>query len=344
MKTIATSSAVMCLGPKSGGALEVCQLPRKKPGKDEIEVALEAAAVNPIDVGRSQGYGHRLLLLLGAAKFPLVLGNDFAGTVTAGGAQASAFNIGDRVYGVKAPSARGTHACHVVVKAAHARLAPAGRDLRELAALPYSFVTMWLAAHGAGLTRENAAGKKVLVHGAGGGLGILALQALSKWGATVTAMTWPSAFAACLKAGAVETVDATARPFSMLSRSFDATLNFATWDDDLALLGCLREGALGHATTVHPLLRNFDDLGRLAGALKTLQQRKRGRAALPAGARNYAWTVFRPDKNALAELDRLVGQEGLSLPIGLRAPLAQAGEAFDHVKNGRPGRALILPS
>jgi NADPH:quinone reductase-like Zn-dependent oxidoreductase len=230
-----------------------------------------------------------------------------------------------------------------VVKVAHARLAPTGWDLRDLAVIPYSFVTMWLAARGAGLTRENAAGKRVLVHGAGGGLGILALQALSKWGASVTAMTWPSAFGACRQAGAVETVDATAKPFSMLSRSFDATLNFATWDDDLALLGCLREGALGHATTVHPLLRNFDDHGWLAGALKTFQQRKRGHAALPPGSKNYAWTVFRPDEHALAELDRLVGQAGFGLQIGLRVPLAQAGEAFGHVKNGRPGRALILP-
>ena len=54
----------------------------------------------------------------------------------------------------------GRHACHVVVKAAHALSAPASRDLQELAALPYSFITMWLAVHGAGLTRQNAPGRK----------------------------------------------------------------------------------------------------------------------------------------------------------------------------------------
>jgi NADPH:quinone reductase-like Zn-dependent oxidoreductase len=125
----------------------------------------------------------------GASQFSMTLGNDFAGVVAdVGSGRASGFAIGERVYGVKPPSKDGTHASHVLVKAAHASKAPANRELQELAALPYSFVTMWLAAAGAGITRQNAGGKKVLVHGAAGGLGMLALQTLSHWGAQATAM------------------------------------------------------------------------------------------------------------------------------------------------------------
>jgi NADPH:quinone reductase-like Zn-dependent oxidoreductase len=40
---------------------------------------VEAAAVNPIDVRRADGYGRRLLSLMKASEFPLVLGNDFSG-------------------------------------------------------------------------------------------------------------------------------------------------------------------------------------------------------------------------------------------------------------------------
>ena len=69
---------------------------RQRPAADEIGVAVEAAAVNPIDVKRSKGYGRRLLSLRRAAKFPLVLGNDFAGTVTAAGAAVSAFKLAMR--------------------------------------------------------------------------------------------------------------------------------------------------------------------------------------------------------------------------------------------------------
>ena len=259
----------------------VRQVTRRRPAANEVEVAVAAASVNPIDVRRSEGYGRRLLSLLGAGTFPLVLGNDLAGTITAVGAGVSTFKTGDRVYGVKPASAEGTHASHVLVKAAHVLPAPEGRDLHALAAIPYSFVTMWLAIRGAGLTRENAAGKNVLVHGAAGGLGTLATQMLSQWGARVTAIARPSTFDACMEAGAAEVVERTEKPFTSPGRTFDATLNFATWDDDLALLGCLRDGALGHATTVHPMLRNFDRLGWVRGALRTLSKREVAGARCP---------------------------------------------------------------
>ena len=101
----------------------------------------------------------------------MTLGNDFAGVVAVvGSGRASGFAIGERVYGVKPPSRDGTHASHVLVKAAHASKAPANRELQDLAALPYSFVTMWLAVAGAGVPRKNAAGKEILVHGAAGWL------------------------------------------------------------------------------------------------------------------------------------------------------------------------------
>jgi len=171
---------VLCLGPDAGGGFEVREAPRRRPAPDEIEVAVEAASVNPIDVRRAEGYGRRLLSLMGAARFPMTLGNDFAGTIVTAGARAG-FAVGDRVYGVKPVSRNGSHSSHVVVKAATARKAPRDRDLQELAALPYSFVTMWLATQAAGLTRQSAPAKSVLVHGAAGGLGRLALQTLSAW-------------------------------------------------------------------------------------------------------------------------------------------------------------------
>ncbi|MGO9423231.1 alcohol dehydrogenase catalytic domain-containing protein [Roseiarcus sp.] len=109
----------MCLGPEGGGGFDIREVPRRGPGPDEIEIAVEAASVNPIDVRRAAGYGRRLLSLMGASRFPMTLGNDFAGAVaTVGSGRASGFAIGERVYGVKPPSRDGTHASHVLVKAA----------------------------------------------------------------------------------------------------------------------------------------------------------------------------------------------------------------------------------
>ena len=339
-----TSLALQCLGPGHADRMVVRPVPLTDPRPDEIQVAVEAAAVNPIDVRRADGYGRRLLSLMKASEFPLVLGNDFSGTVTAVGTKVSDFKAGDKVFGVKATSSQGTHASRVLVKANFAALVPSGRDLAALAALPYSFVTMWLAVTGAGLTRDNASGKAVLVHGAAGGLGTLAVQLLALWGATMTAIAWPSAAAACREAGASEVVDATKEPFASLGAAFDATLNFATWDDDFTMMGCLRKGALGHATTVHPLLANFDNLGWVCGGLASLKAKRRHAAALPKGTKRYSWTLFRPNVQGFAELCRGLKEDRFHLPIGVRVPLGEAAVAFDHVRNGRPGRALLLPA
>ena len=112
-------------------------------------------------------------------------------------------------------------------------------------------------------------------------------------------------------------VDSSSKPFATLSRTFDATLNFATGDDDLALIGALRDSALGHATTVHPLLANFDELGWVRGALKTLSDKRRHRAALPKNGR-YVWTVFKPEAPARQELRELVSSGALDYPSPFR--------------------------
>ena len=181
------------------------------------------------------------------------------------------------------------------------------------------------------------------MHGATGGLGTLALQTLSAWGARVTAIAKASNFSACREAGAVEVVDRTQNPFAGLRRAFDATLNFAAWNDEAALLSCLREGALGHATTVHPLLQNFDEAGWVSGAIRTLNQKREMRKRLPKGARNYAWVLFRPEPEALSEMARLAELGRLSLPIGMRTPLREVAAAFAHVGRRLAGRTLLIP-
>ena len=69
----------------------------------------------------------------------------------------------------------------------------------------------------------------------------------------------------------------------------------------------------------------------------------RGESVRPPDPRNYVWTLFRPDATALSELASLIEQQRLSLPIAIRKPLDQADEAFEHIRKGRPGRALLTP-
>ncbi len=336
--------ALSCKDPATS-KLTVVEFARTPPKPDEVEVCVKAASVNPIDVHRASGYGRKLLSLLGAGKFPMVLGNDFAGTISAVGNNVNSFKIGDRVFGARKPSRNGTHASHITLKADPATITkvPDGHALKSIAALPYCFTTMWLAVREAGLTKRNAKDKKILVHGAAGGLGSLALQMLSDWGGDVTAIAYPAAHETCLSLGATHTIDLTSTPFSELNRSFDATLNFATWDHDLQLLGCLKKGAMGHATTVHPMVRTFDENGLIGGAAKTLWRKRSHQNALPSGVDKYSWTIFQPNRYTLTELTRLLKLDRAKLEIGLEVPLQDGEKAFDHIRKGQAGRAIIVP-
>jgi NADPH:quinone reductase-like Zn-dependent oxidoreductase len=309
-------------------------------GRGEIVVRVKAASVNPIDARRRAGYGRRLLSLTGAARLPLVLGNDFAGVVCAVGRGVTAFREGDAVFGAKPPSRAGSHATHVVVDANLALHQPPGMTAEQLAALPYNFLTVARAMAGAGITRSGVSGREVLVHGASGGLGLTALRLLHAMGAQVTAIGGGRRHH-CRQAGAASVLDRRTTPLRALPRKFAATLNFANWDDEAALLGLLAPGALGHATTVHPLLGQFDRNGLAGGLAAAWLEKRRMAALLPAGAR-YAWTVFRPDRAALEHLGDFAPL--LQLPTELvRFPLAHAAQAHAHVEEHRQGRAILLP-
>jgi len=337
---------LVCTQPATSPRLEVRTRPLTRPGAGRVLVRVQATSVNPIDAKRAAGYGRRLLRLKGAATFPLVLGNDLAGTVEAVGTGVSEFVPGQRVFGlVITGSAGGAHASHVAVPHEQLRAAPAGVDLETLAVLPYSFTTMWLALRSVGLAAGNAAGVRVLINGASGALGQLALQMLCGWGSHVTAICGPGGREKCLALGAQLAVARGAASIAALPADFDVVLNFGAWDDEIELASRLGPDALGQATTVHPLLGNFDRLGWVRGALASRRDRSRVHSAIARRAprARYGWTLFKFEREALDLLHARVCDRTISLPLGIKAPFAGADAAFAHVASGRSGRALLLP-
>jgi NADPH:quinone reductase-like Zn-dependent oxidoreductase len=318
-------------------------MPVPRPRQGEVVVRVEASAVNPIDVKRAGGYGQRLLGLKGAGKFPLVLGNDIAGVVESIGKGVTAWRPGDRVVGLVPTGKGGAHATHVAVDSRWLRPGVDGHEATALAVFPYTFTTLWQAFRKAGINEHNARNLEVLVHGASGGLGQLAIQLLVRWGAAVTAVCSTPNVDTCRNLGAATVLDRRRQRLSDLPQRYDASLNFGAWQDDERLIGRLKQGALGYATTVHPLLDNFDTYGWLAGAWRTRQDLRRGNALAAAKGARYGWVTFKPEAEALDVLCRLLEDGALVLPVGISVPLSEARRAFDHVASQRPGRAILLP-
>lgn len=316
------------------------------PAPHEVQLRVIATSINPIDVKRATGYGCRLLSLKKAGTFPLVLGNDVVGEIEAVGAQVKGLTVGERVIGLRPTGGRsGTHVSRLHLAAVQLRPLPPDCDPVASATLPYSYTTVWLALTGAGLSPDNAQGRQVLVHGASGALGQLALRILHAWGAQVTAICRGVDASICRALGAHTVVDRTQAHWRALDARFDASLNFATWEDERWLLQRLRPGALGHATTVHPLLGHIDQQGWLRGAWQVWRDLRAHRALARQTADpqcRYAWTVFRPDAGALDALVADLHTQPWGLPVCLSVPLAKGQQAFDHMVLGATGRAVLL--
>ncbi|MEV6981127.1 NADP-dependent oxidoreductase [Sphaerisporangium sp. NPDC051017] len=156
------------------------ELPVPEPGSGQVQVAIEAAATNPLDMGIASGG----LAALGEYRFPLTLGMDGAGTVTAIGDGVTKFRVGDRVFGQfwSRPLQFGTFAEVSVVQAvpAFGALAAIPDELPShvAAALPTSGMT----ALGAIDHMQVPEGGTLLIIGATGGVGTFAVQAAAARG------------------------------------------------------------------------------------------------------------------------------------------------------------------
>ncbi|MEJ2688466.1 MAG: NADP-dependent oxidoreductase [Deltaproteobacteria bacterium] len=194
------------------------EAPRPEIGDDEVLVRVWAAGVNPVDWKVRQGYlseflGHHL---------PLIPGWDFAGLVDLVGAEVRTLQPGDRVYGLADLSRDGSYAEYIAVKASSVAPMPASLCFEEAAAVPLTALTAWQALFDqAGL----AAGQKVLVHGAAGGVGHFAVQFANWCGAHVVGTASGRHRKFLDRIGVHEVIDYTAERFEERVREVDVVLD-----------------------------------------------------------------------------------------------------------------------
>lgn len=143
------------------------------PGDGEIRIAVRASGVNFADVMA------RLGLYPDAPKPPVVVGYEVAGLVDAVGPGVTDYHTGDRVL---AMTRFGGYSDRVVVPATFAFPIPESIDDPAAAAIPVNYLTAFLALY---RMANLMVGETVLVHGAGGGVGIAATQLARRRGATV---------------------------------------------------------------------------------------------------------------------------------------------------------------
>lgn len=164
-----------------GSPATMVDLPDPEPAGGEIVVRVAASSINGFDLSVAKG----VLKGMMEHRFPVVLGKDFAGTVEATGSGVNEFNVGDAVFGVvmKSELGDGGFGERVATPAAFAAKIPTGVDIATAGALGL----VATAAHDAVEAVAPQPGDTVLVSGATGGVGVIAMQLLKTRGARVIA-------------------------------------------------------------------------------------------------------------------------------------------------------------
>jgi NADPH:quinone reductase-like Zn-dependent oxidoreductase len=232
-----TDTMVAVSQDRLGGpdVLKLVRLPIPEPGVSQILVRVRAASVNPID-GANRETGAFV------GEPPFVLGWDVSGTVEAVGPGVTLYAPGDDVFGLLPfPEGHGAYAEYVVGPTRLFVARPDRLDHVQAAAIPMVGLTAWQALVD---TAGVGAGSRVLINGAAGGIGHLAVQIAKARGAHVTALASAADLDFVRSLGADEAIDYTAADFTKQAPDQDVVLDVVGGDYPARALDVLRPGGI----------------------------------------------------------------------------------------------------
>lgn len=160
--------------------------PKPEPQEGEVLVRIKAAGVNPVDYKIRQGIRRFL-----PYNFPSILGWDMAGIIEELGFAARRFEIGEEVfaYARRPVVEKGTYAEYIAIPESYICKKPKNLSFEEAASVPLAGLTAYQALHYKGNIKQN---QWVLILGASGGVGTMAVQLAKITGAKVAALAGSS--------------------------------------------------------------------------------------------------------------------------------------------------------
>lgn len=311
--------------------LKLVSLPTPEPGISEILVRVHAASVNPID-GANRETGAFV------GEPPFVLGWDVCGRVEAVGPGVTLYKPGDVVFGLLPfPQAHGAYAEYVVGPTRAFVPKPDRLSHVEAAAIPMVGLTAWQALVD---TARVGEGSRVLIIGAAGGIGHLAVQIAKARGAYVTALASAADLDFVRSLGADEAIDYKEKDFTEAVRDQDVVLDVVGGDYPARGLDVLRPGGILVSTqppTLAPLAGTAAERGlRLAGIIVEADQVGMSALADLAAAGKLVPTIAATFPLAEAAAASAMGDLAAT---GGRFPLEEGG-ASESGKRG-PGKVVI---
>jgi NADPH:quinone reductase-like Zn-dependent oxidoreductase len=294
--------------------LEVTEVNRPTPLPSEIVVRVQAIGLNPVEAIVRAG----LFPLIGQP--PFILGWDVSGVVEEVVPGVNRFRPGDEVFGMPFfPRAANAYAEYVAAPSRQFARKPATIDHVHAAALPLAGLTAWQSLID---IADLKAGQRILVHGAAGGVGHLAVQIAKSRGAYVigTASAGKHEFVRSL--GADEMIDYRAVDFAEQVRDVDVVFEVIGGDYAMRSVQVLKPGGL--------LITAVE---RSNAALAT---------AVEKAGRRFAGITVEPDQVGLEAMARLVDAGRLKVHVDRAFPMTEISAAHTLLESGHLKGKLVL--
>src|SRR3989454_1500053 len=313
----------------SPDVLEMKEL--EKPAPDDVRgvlVEIYASSVNAADKYEIRGppsFILRLALFRSGVRRPKEhgVGSDIAGRVEAVSNNVTQFKPGDEVYGV----CNGAYAEYATAKESRIALKPTNRSFEEAAAVPIAGLTALQALRDKGGIQP---GQKVLINGAGGGVGTFAVQIAKSFGAEVTAVTSTQNLELVRSLGADHVIDYTKEDFSKNGQRYDlicdiaAARSIGSYKRALVPKGTLV--VVGARDKILARLVYFAVLGRL----------------IPKGGRKLRFFIAKANQKDMNTLKELIDTGKVKSVIDSRYSLAKTSEAMRLLHEGQARGKIII--
>jgi NADPH:quinone reductase-like Zn-dependent oxidoreductase len=313
--------AVVCTkyGPPEG--LQLQEVEKPTPKEDEALVRVHAASVNAADVEILRG--------MWAARFggPLrpqhkIPGSDIAGTVEAVGGNVKQLQPGDEIWGdLSSPYGYGTFAEYVCVSESALTLKPTSMTFEEASAYPQSALISLQTLRDKGRIQP---GQKVLINGAGGGMGTFAVQLAKYFGAEVTGVDSARKLEMLRSIGADQVIDYTQEDFTESGQTYDVIFDVVGKSSFPGSIRSLNQNG-------RYLLANFGPSQMVRGRWTSMTTSKR----VIAGTASYS-------TENLIFLRELIEAGKIKSVIDRRYPLEQIPEAHRYVETGQKKGHVVI--
>lgn len=314
---------------------------------NDLLIRVYASSINPLDIAMSRGYGRVALTLaniiadtgidrLTYDRLPLTLGRDFVGEVVDFGSNVNKFKHGAVVWGTVPPYyGGGSHGDYVVTNQSCVWFSPKNISPIEATSIPYVGTTAWSALTTfACLNPRDYLRKRVLVLGAGGGVGSIAIQLLSNWEADITVtcsktlIPWLQSLSEIKEAIDYEYFsDYLTQQMKRFDLILDASSPQASFENYKLLRNYLKQSLfpVRYLTLTSPLLRNMDQNGLVGGTIKTVADVAADTVDGISHGLAVHWAYYLPKQQSILNALTTMVENGTMKPINAKS------FNFDHI-------------